>query len=193
MSRPGHMRLSGLFKSAQRWTYPQGFRQTRPQRLSCSQVVREAEVTSDYMLEQTNCLRLDELGDHVTEHGANCIEAFVGLADVGKAHLVEEDFLDDEYGDRLAEFRAGLHDAQTEGYDLGAEQEVDDIRVVVLFDQGPDHPERGEAEVLERPGLGGRVEERVQEERDVRLQEERASIVVRCNTLQQGKGVAYPV
>lgn len=71
------------------------------------------------MLEQTNSLLFDELGDHVAEHGSNGVEAFVGMADIGETHVIEQDLLDDEDSHRLAQFRAGFHDPKAQRDDLG--------------------------------------------------------------------------
>lgn len=73
-------------------------------------------------------------------------------------------------GEINAQHAASLHDAQAEGDDLRGEQELDDL-LVVRLDEGPDDAERREPEVLERSRLGHRVEERVQEQGDVRVQE----------------------
>ncbi len=95
------------------------------------------------MLQEPDGLLFDELRDHVAKHGADGVEALVRVADVGEAHVIEQDLLHDEDGHRLAELRPGLHDAQTQRDDLGRQQEVDHLRRVVL-DQGPDHAERRE-------------------------------------------------
>lgn len=44
--------------------------------------------TSDDMFQQANCLLLDKLIDHVAQHGANSIEAFVCLANVCEANVI---------------------------------------------------------------------------------------------------------
>lgn len=119
------------------------------------------------MLQQADRLLLDELRHHVAEHGADGVEALVRVADVGEAHVVEQDLLHDEDRDRLAQLRARLHDAQTQRDDLGREQEVDHLGRIVL-DERADDAERGEAQVFERAGLGGGVEEGIEEERNVR-------------------------
>ena len=118
------------------------------------------------VLEQAHCLLLYQLVHHVTKHCANSVEAFVCLADVGQANVVEQNLLYDENGDRLAEFRPCLHDTQTKWDDLGGEKEVDDLGRVVL-DKRANNTKRCKTEVFERTGLGGSVEERVEEERDV--------------------------
>ena len=64
------------------------------------------------MLQETHRLGLNELVDHVAEYGADGVEAFVRVADVRQAGLVEQDLLDDEDGDGLGQLRACFHDAQ---------------------------------------------------------------------------------
>ena len=93
--------------------------------------------------------------------------------------------MDYEDGYSFTEFRASLHDSQTEGDDLCTEEEVDDIAVVVLFYECSNHSERGETEILEWSGLGSRIEERVEKEGDVCLEEQCAGVVVRGNTLEE--------
>jgi hypothetical protein len=41
------------------------------------------------MLEQANSLLLHELVDHVAQYRSNGVETFVGLANVGKANVIE--------------------------------------------------------------------------------------------------------
>lgn len=55
------------------------------------------------MLEQANSLLFHKLIYHVTQNGTNSVEALVGLTDVGKTYIVEEDLLDDEDSNGLAE------------------------------------------------------------------------------------------
>ena len=85
------------------------------------------------MLEQSHCLTFDKLIHHVTQHRPDCVEPLVSLADVCEAEIVEQNLLDDEDGHRFGELRAGLHNPETEGADLGREEEVDDVRVVILL------------------------------------------------------------
>lgn len=159
------------------------------------------------MLEQASRLRLDELSNHIAQDGADGVEALVRGADVVEAIVVEQYFLHNEYGHRLAELRARLHDAEAERDDLGGQEEVDDVGRVVL-DQGTDDAEAREAQVFKGPRLGRRVEEGVQEEGDVgcestsarervisrvrrrTVEEQGASVVVRCHALQECQGVA---
>lgn len=65
-----------------------------------SDIPKEA---SHDVLEKSNRLLLHELVDHVAENCANCVEALVCLTDVRKTDVIEQDLLDDEDGDCLAE------------------------------------------------------------------------------------------
>lgn len=118
------------------------------------------------MLEEANCLLLDKLIDHVAQDGAHGVKALVRLADICQAGVVQQDLLHDEDSDGLAELGARLHDAQAQRYYLGRQQEVDDI-VRIVLDQRSDHAQRGQTEVFEGTRLRCRVEEGVQEQRDV--------------------------
>lgn len=119
------------------------------------------------MLEQANRLLLHQLLHHITEDGAYGVEALVRLTDIVEAHVVEENFLDNENGYSLTELTASLHDAQAQRDDLRGKKEVDDIRRVVLNERAND-TEGSEAQIFERARLGGGIEEWVEEERDVR-------------------------
>lgn len=65
-------------------------------------VIAQPQITPDHMLQQPSACILsrrrafDKLRNHGVEHGGDGKEAFVGLADVGKTRVVEEDFLDNE-------------------------------------------------------------------------------------------------
>ena len=120
------------------------------------------------MLQKTDRLLLYKLVDHVAENSANCVEALVRLAYVREANVVKQNLLNNKDGDRLAEFRAGLHDAKAKWDDLGREKEVDDFGGVVL-DKSADHAKRGQAEVLEWTRFRRRIEERVEEEWNMRF------------------------
>ena len=65
-----------------------------------SDIPKEA---SNDMLEEADCLLLHKLVDHVAQHSPDCVEALVCLADVRKANIIEQDLLDNEDGDCLAE------------------------------------------------------------------------------------------
>lgn len=104
------------------------------------------------MLQKTCSLLLDELSHHVAQNRANSIKPLVRGADVIEPAVIQQDLLDDEYGHRLTQFRAGLHDTEAEGDNFGREEEVDDFGGVI-FHKGTDDSERGQPQVFERPRL----------------------------------------
>jgi hypothetical protein len=55
------------------------------------------------VLQQPSRLLLHELRDHVAEHRANSVETLISSADVVESMIIEEDLLDNEDGNRLAE------------------------------------------------------------------------------------------
>jgi len=90
---------------------------------------------------------------------------------------------------------------------------MDDLGAVVL-DEGTDHTKTCQTEVLKWPCFAHSVQERVEEKRDVgwmiciekkknffffvekrlgTIQEQWARVVMRCDGLEQRKGVAYAV
>lgn len=79
------------------------------------------------MLQQAHGLLLHELVHHVTQHSAHGVEALVGLADIGKAGVIEKNLLYNEDSYSLAKLGARLHDAQAQRDNLGSEKEVDDF------------------------------------------------------------------
>lgn len=119
------------------------------------------------MFEEPSGLLLDELRNHIAEDGADSVEALISGTDVVKTIVIEQNLLDDENSNRLAELRPGLHDSKAEGNDLGREEEVDDLGRIV-FDKRTDDPQRSKPEVFKRARLRRRVQERVEEEGDVR-------------------------
>lgn len=104
------------------------------------------------MFQESYSLLLDQLIDHVAQYRPNGVKALVCLAYVLQAEVVEQNLLYNEDGHRLAEFTAGLHDAETKRDDLGGEEKVDDFARVVL-DQSTNHAERGQAQVFKRSGF----------------------------------------
>lgn len=145
------------------------------------------------MLEQPHRLTLNELINHVTQDRAHSVKPLVRLTDVAQAHLVEQNFLHDKDGDRLAQLGARFHDSEAEGNDFRREEEVDDVRIVVLFHKRSDDAQGGQTEVFEGTGFRRRVEEGVEEEGDMGREEERASVVVGGDALEEGEGVANSV
>ena len=118
------------------------------------------------MLQQPRRLALNELRDHIAQHRADGVEALVGLADIGKTGVIEKNLLYDEYGDGLAKLGAGLHDAKTKRNDLGCEKKVDHIGGIIL-DERANNTEGGQAQIFEWTRFGSRIEEGVEEKRDV--------------------------
>jgi hypothetical protein len=101
------------------------------------------------MLQQPYCLLVHELSNHITQDGTHSIKALICLTNILQAHVIQQDLLNDEYRNGLAELGAGLHDAEAERNDLGCEEEVDHFRAVVL-DQGSNDTKGRKAEVFER-------------------------------------------
>lgn len=113
------------------------------------------------MLQESSSLLLDQLRNHVAEHGANSIESFIGGAYIIKTMIVEEDLLDNENGHRLAQLGARLHDAQTQRNDLRRQKKINDIGRIVLH-QGPNDTQRRQPQVLKGARLGGCVEKGIE-------------------------------
>lgn len=113
--------------------------QTCAQRFASSWVVTQTEIAPNNVLEKAYCLAVDDLCDHVVENSADSIKAFVCLADVRQAHIVQEDLLYDEDRHRLAQFAACLHDTQAERNDLRRQEEGNHIRVVILLHKRANH------------------------------------------------------
>jgi hypothetical protein len=55
------------------------------------------------MLEKPNGLLFHELINHVAQNRSDSIEPLISLADVGKAYIVEQNLLNNEDGNSLAE------------------------------------------------------------------------------------------
>lgn len=109
---------------------------------------------------------LDKLCNHVAQDGSHGIEPFVGSTDVCEANVVEKDLLYDEDGHCLAKLRSGLHNPEAERNDLRGQEEVDHIGRVILH-QSTNDAQGGETEIFKRARLGSRVQERIEEKRDV--------------------------
>jgi hypothetical protein len=107
------------------------------------------------------------------------------VANIGQPRFVEQDLLHDEDGDRLGEFRAGLHDAEAEWDDLCGKKEMYDRVVVVLLgddkskmvrrsmekahlDEGSYDAKGGETKVFKGTRFGSRIQERIKKERYMR-------------------------
>lgn len=100
--------------------------------------------TADYVFEQSHSLLLHQLCDHIAQYRSDGIEALVSSANIVQTNVVQQYFLDNKYGDGLAQLRAGLHDAKAERNDLRGKEEVDHIGRIVLH-KGTDDTERSEA------------------------------------------------
>ena len=122
--------------------------------------------TSHDVLEKSDCLLLHQLSDHIAEDSAHRIEPFVGRTNVRQTDVIEEDLLNDEDGNGLAELRSGFHNTKAQRDNLGGQKEVDNIGRVILH-QSSYHAEGGEAQVFKRARFRGRVKERVKEQGDV--------------------------
>jgi len=142
----------------------EGLWEACPKRLTGPRVVTQPKVATDDVFEESDRLRLDELVDHVAEDGADGKEALVSVANIGQPRFVEQDLLDDEDGDRLGEFRAGLHDAEAEWNDLCGKEEVYDRVVVVLLDEGSYDAKGGETQVFKGTRFGSRIQERIKKD-----------------------------
>ena len=114
--------------------------QTRRCLINVPNVVGEAQVAPHDVLEETHCLCLDKLIHHVAEYCADGVKAFVCVAYVREARLVEEDLLNNEDRDCLGEFGSSLHDAQAKGDDFRREQEMNDRVIVILLVQSQSCP-----------------------------------------------------
>lgn len=62
------------------------------------------------MLQEPDCLLLNQLHHHVAKYCSNSIETFVGVTNIGQAHVVEQYLLNDEDRHGLAKLRACFHD-----------------------------------------------------------------------------------
>lgn len=85
------------------------------------------EEAPDHVLEETDCLLLYELIDHIAQHSANSVEALVCLANIGQSDIIKEDLLHNEDRHGLAELGTSLHDTKTKGDDFGCQQEIDNL------------------------------------------------------------------
>lgn len=90
------------------------------------------------VLEQSDRLLLDQLGDHIAEDSTHSIESLICRTNIRQADVIKKNLLHNENGNGLAKFRSSLHDAETEGNDLGGKEEVNNVRRVILH-QGTDH------------------------------------------------------
>jgi hypothetical protein len=134
------------------------------------------------VLEKPDCLRLDKLVDHVTEHSSNSVEPLICMANVCQTGFIQQNLLDNENGDSFRQLGASFHNAKTERNDLCRKKEVDDGVIVVLLgngthskrgatswrelqhlDESTDDSKRSESQIFKRSSLRCRIEERVEE------------------------------
>lgn len=154
---------------------------------------------------------LDKLRDHVAQNRSHGVKSLVSSTNICKAYIVEQNFLYNEDRHRLAQFRTGFHDTEAKGDDLRGKKEVDDIRGVV-FHQGSDHAQGSKTEIFKRARLGGGIEKRIEEKRNMGYSEQRishgisnekkkktqghtiqkqsAGLIMRRNTLEQSQCIA---
>ena len=104
------------------------------------------------MLQKTGRLLLNKLGDHVAENSSDCIEPFICGTNIIQSMIIKEYLLHNEYCDRLAELRACFHDSKAKRDDFCCEEEVDDIRGIIL-DKSSNDSQRGQSQVFEGPRL----------------------------------------
>lgn len=109
------------------------------------------------MLEEANGLSVCEIVDHDSQNIDDGVEALIGMANICQTDLVQQDFLDDENGDRLGELCAVLHNPQTEGDNFCSEEEVDDLGIICRvdgfiacrLDECADDTQGGQTEIFE--------------------------------------------
>ena len=82
------------------------------------------------MLQQSNSLSFDKTNNHVAQHRSNSVESLVCGTDISKAGVIKQNFLNDEDGHCFRELTSGLHDPQTQRYDLGGQEKCDRWRGV---------------------------------------------------------------
>lgn len=96
----------------------------------------------DDVLQEPCRLLLNQLVDHVAQNCPHGVEPFVGCAYVVEAIVVQEYLLDDEYSHRLAQFRASLHDPETEGDNFRRQEEINHLRRIILHESANDSQRR---------------------------------------------------
>ena len=146
-------------------------------------ILREPIVALDNVLQQPSRRLVFYLSQHhVVEDCGDGEESLGGLAQVIEPRVVQQYLLYDESRNGLTELGTTLHYAKAERYDLCLQQEADDFGVV-NFDEGAYHAQRSQPQVLKTPSFADCVQERIQEQWDVRLQEQLPRVLVRRHTL----------
>jgi len=118
------------------------------------------------VFQQSCCLLLYQLRHHVAQHGSHSIKSLICCADIVQAMVIKKDLLYNENGNCLAKLRTSLHDTQTQRDDFCRQEEVYNVRGVIL-DQCTNDTEGGQSQIFEWSGLGSGVKEWVQEEWDM--------------------------
>lgn len=105
-------------------------------------VFGQSVVAFDDVFEESGARLILNLRDHhVIEHRRYGIKPLGGLAQVIQSGVVEENLLNDECGDGLAELGTPFHDPKAQRYYLSLQQEADDF-CVVYFHEGADNAQR---------------------------------------------------
>jgi len=144
--------------------------------------------------------------NHFSQHLRNGKEAVARLAHIVETIIIEQDLLDNEGGDCLTQFIAIFHDMQTQRDSFRLDQELSHLAVgndarggvghhigMRVLDQGANHTERGQTQVLKRTRVELSVQERIQEQGNVGLEEEATCLWMRGDTLQQGERIAAAI
>lgn len=100
------------------------------------------------MLQETGSLLFYQLSYHVTQNGSNGIEPLIRSTNIIQPVVIEKYLLYDKYRNGLAEFRSSFHYTEAERNDFSREQEVYNIRRIILH-KSPNDTERCESQILE--------------------------------------------
>jgi hypothetical protein len=68
----------------------------RKERGKIPQIVAKPKVATYNMFEQSDCLSLYKLIDHIAKHRAYCIEPLIGMANIGETCFVQKNLLNNE-------------------------------------------------------------------------------------------------
>lgn len=112
----------------------QGFRDRICKCFSRFGIVAQSKIAANDVFEKAHGMGMRQIIDHQTKNVNDGMEAFIGMTNIGQSDLIQEDFLHDENGDGLGEFRAVLHNAQAKRNNLGGEKEVDHLSIVRRID-----------------------------------------------------------
>ena len=134
-------------------------------------IIAQPEVASHDVLEKAYSLGMGKVIDHQTEDVDDGVEPLISMAYICETDFVEKNLLHDKDGDRLGELCAVLHDPQAKRNDFRGEEKVDNLCIIGLIDrlaacrldEGTNHSQGGQPEVLERSRFRSRIEEWVEE------------------------------